>query len=110
MSALWNYFQVLTENPKYCLCMVCGYKLSRGSAIAKNQTRTSLKKHLQAKHPDSWNEFCLSKTDQEIQRYQKNDKVCYHPVLFVCLNEILPRERKVGILLLRRLPCFQDWF
>ena len=49
-SAIWNFFDQVENEPKFAKCKFCGDKLSLGSENTKNQTTTSLKRHIRAKN------------------------------------------------------------
>ena len=53
-SAIWTFFDQVENEPKFAKCKFCGDKLSLGSENSKNQTTTSLKRHIRAKHPKQW--------------------------------------------------------
>ena len=46
-SAIWTFFDQVENEPK-AKCKFCGDKLSLGSENSKNQTTTSLKRHIRA--------------------------------------------------------------
>ena len=54
MATIWNFFEVVTGDTKYAKCTICAAKISRGSAIPKNQTTAGLKKHLESKHLEAY--------------------------------------------------------
>ena len=47
-SAIWTFFDQVENEPKFAKCKFCGDKLSLGSENSKNQTTTSLKRHIRA--------------------------------------------------------------
>nr|CAH7720194.1 unnamed protein product [Callosobruchus chinensis] len=54
-SPLWNYFEIEKDDAKYVVCLICKLKLPRGGEGKK--ARTSMKNHLQSKHPDKFSEI-----------------------------------------------------
>ena len=48
------FFDQVENEPKFAKCKFCGDKLSLGSENTKNQTTTSLKRHIRAKHAKQW--------------------------------------------------------
>ncbi|XP_072936589.1 zinc finger BED domain-containing protein 4-like [Epargyreus clarus] len=55
-SPLWNYFEIEKGDAKYVVCLICKLKLSRGGEGKKAGT-SSMKNHLQSKHPDKFSEI-----------------------------------------------------
>lgn len=55
-SPLWNYFEIEKYDAKYVVCLICKLKLSRGGEGKKAGT-SSMKNHLQSKHPDKFSEI-----------------------------------------------------
>ena len=62
-SPVWTYYEVSVEDEGYAICNICQAKVSRGSKSVKNMTISNLKKHLEKKHAEQYEEF--KKTDEE---------------------------------------------
>lgn len=53
-NPIWNYFH---RNESTATCIVCMKELSLGSNLPKNQTVSSIKKHLEKVHPHEYSAF-----------------------------------------------------
>ncbi|XP_061402058.1 zinc finger BED domain-containing protein 4-like [Musca vetustissima] len=53
-NPIWNYFR---RNEGTATCIVCMKELSLGSSLPKNQTVSSIKKHLEKVHPSEYSAF-----------------------------------------------------
>ncbi|GBP20531.1 Zinc finger BED domain-containing protein 4 [Eumeta japonica] len=52
-SAIWEYYEICSENNKLANCLLCSSKISKG-VEGKKVTTTSLKNHLKSKHAEQY--------------------------------------------------------
>lgn len=65
-NPVWNYFR---RNESTATCIVCMKELSLGSSLPKNQTVSSIKKHLEKVHPHEYAAFA------ELEREYVQNKI-----------------------------------
>ena len=53
-KGIWRFFSPMQEEPSKAKCDLCNKKVSRGSAIPKNQTTSSMLGHLKAGHKEEY--------------------------------------------------------
>jgi hypothetical protein len=62
-SSIWKYFTIKENNPSKAICNACKSEISRGSAVAKSQTTSAMRKHLNGRHKELFLE--MERSDSE---------------------------------------------
>lgn len=102
-NPIWKYFQLRSDDPSDAICLTCQsqgskkYTVSRGKKNSKNLGTTSLRNHLENKHPGCF---------QEMKAMSRKPNPCEQPKIKTAFETVKkwPASQRKEMLILDEMP------
>ena len=69
-APIWDYFKIVADDEKYCICSVCSERVSRGGKTAKTFSTSNMIDHIRKKHLNDYKDYESKKKTQKIKKSQ----------------------------------------
>ena len=69
-APIWDYFKIVADDEKYCICSVCSKRVSRGGKTVKTFNTSNMIDHIRKKHTNDYKDYESKKKIQKIKKSQ----------------------------------------